>query len=95
MSEVVKTIANQLKAQGVNLRGKTLVKMDENTLRVSGKGTNVDIKYDKGHDLYNVSVHKIDRKTFKVKTCRSKGVYFDSLPNYFNPKITKSMKCDK
>jgi len=102
MSEVVNEIKRQLIAQGVNLKGKYLVKVDDNTLRVHkpssviGKGDSrsVDIKYNKGSDLYDVSVHTIDNNTFKIKTCRSKGVYFDSLPNYFNKKIQNRM-CKK
>lgn len=95
MSQVVQEIANQLRFQGVKLRNKTLIKVDNNTLRVSGKLQNVDIKYNQGKDLYDVKVHKINNKTLKVKTCKSKDVYFDDLPNYFNPKITKRMKCGK
>ena len=102
MTKVLNEIINQLRGQKVNLKKKVLVKVDDNTLRVHtpgklGKigGSSVDIKYDRGRDLYDVSIHKIDDKTFKVKTCRSSGVYFDSLPNFFNPKIVKTMKCSR
>ena len=86
-NDILNTIQRQLTAQGVNLRNKTLVKINPNTLRVSGGGNNIDIKYNKGSDLYDIKVHKINRKDFSVKTCKSDGVYVDSLPNYFNPKI--------
>ncbi|MDO8623199.1 MAG: hypothetical protein Q7R52_03040 [archaeon] len=100
MSEVVKEIRRQLVALGVPLKRKVLVKLDDNTLRVHtpgilGKigGRSVDIKYDHGQDLYDVSIHELNNKTFKIKTCRSKGVFVDSLPDYFNKNITKGMKC--
>ena len=95
MSDVVKEIVRQLHGQNVNLRGKTLIKMDKNTLRVSGRGINVDIKYNHGLDLYDVMVHKIDTKKLKVKTCKVKGIYFDNLPDYFKPDATKYMKCGR
>lgn len=91
-NEIIKETARQLKAQGVNLNNKTLVKLDSNTLRISGGGNNVDIKYNRATDLYDVKVHKINKKDFSVKTCESKGVYSDSLPNFFNKKIVNNMK---
>ncbi len=97
MSEVVKEIARQLNAQGVPLKGRILVKMDSNTLRVAGRGRNIDVSYDRGNDLYNVKVHKIGRDKFnlktgevkigKIQTCELKGLYFDQLPEVFNSKI--------
>lgn len=91
-NEVLQTIKKQLESQNVNLNNKTLIKINPNTLRVSGGGNNVDIKYNKGDDLYDIKVHKINKKNFSVKTCSSKGVYVDSLPNFFNPKIVNNMK---
>ncbi len=103
MSEVVQEIRRQLVAQGVNLSRKVLVKIDDNTLRVHTPSrriedfdfTSVDIKYDQGKDLYDVSVHKGDKKSLKVKTCKANGIFFDSLPNFFEKNITKTMKCGK
>jgi hypothetical protein len=96
MSEIVRTIASQLKALNVSLKGKALVKMDENTLRVSGGGRNVDIEYDHGSDTYNVTIHKINRKDFSVETCeKARDVYVESLPEYFRKDATKGMKCRK
>lgn len=86
-SQVVSEIARQLRHQNVNLRGKQLVALDKNSLRVAGRGKNVDIRYNKSRDLYDVKVHRINQKDFSVKTKSHKDVYFDSLPNFFNKKI--------
>ena len=92
VGEVVREIARQLAAQGVDLRGKRLVKLDDNSLRVhtpsrgsfEGTARSVDISYDAGSDLYDVSVHTI--KGVDVKTERHKGMYFDALPQFFKNK---------
>lgn len=88
-SKTVSEIARQLKAQGVNLKGKMLVQIDDNTLRVHkpsrkiGDGTarSVDISYNKGSDLYDVAVHEI--KGTKIKSSKVDMQYFDDLPKFF------------
>jgi len=86
--QVLGEIINQLKGQGVDLYGKTLVDMGDLTLRVNmprkgrGPATNVDIKYNEGMDMYDVTVHKID-KDMNVKSEKFNGMYFDQLPQFF------------
>jgi hypothetical protein len=99
ISQVINEIKRQLVSQGVKLKGKTLVKIDNDTLRVHTPSkrigdfdfTSVDIKYDKVKDLYDLSIHKGDKKTLNIKTCKVSGLFFDQLPDYFNKEFIKSV----
>jgi hypothetical protein len=67
-SEVCQTIAQQvgfLKRRGL-IRYKTLLQVDDRTLRLHHKtGSyvyNTDVHYDRGRDLYDVTVYKLDMR---------------------------------
>lgn len=84
ISQTVQTIAQQLKYAGVlQIRGLKLVAMDENTLRVNKGWKNIDIKYNGGSDLYDVTVHLTNRKTLDTKSKTTEGVYCDQLADLF------------
>ena len=92
---VIEIIRKQLLGEGVSIKGKKLIKIDEDTLRVhspsrkNSPARSIDIRYDKGSDTYSVQKHIIG-KDFKIKSSKPmKGVYFDSLPNFFNKKLIK------
>jgi hypothetical protein len=92
ITEVVGTIASQVRALGV--KG-TLVQMDERTLRVSQKKRsgyvyNTNIAYDRGRDLYDLTVYKLDMRLDSILDDDSRygevvaertysGVYVDQL----------------
>jgi adenine-specific DNA methylase len=65
VSETTTEIARQIRLLGI--KAKTLLIVDENTLRVHQKRGryvyNTDITYVHGLDLYNVIVNRIDFKT--------------------------------
>ena len=94
MSEVVETIVRQLACQGLDkltlacLGFKAFVKMDENTLRLHFKDrrgvVNVDIHYNIGSDLYDVTWHRIDKETYEIKSEIRKDVFCDELVGVFD-----------
>ena len=58
------------------------VAIDDLTLRFNKGKTNVDVKYNVGLDLYDVTVHKTN-KNWETKSKTTKGMYFDQLINFF------------
>ena|SRR6056297_1138754 len=90
-NEVLKTMIRQLKSQGVNLRNKDLLKVDENTLRVQQKvrtrmkrKKGADISYDKGMDLYNVKTFDVNlnpqsSEFGETKRKNYEGMFWDNL----------------
>ena len=94
MSEVVKTIVGQLSCQGLDkltlacLGFKCFVKMDEDTLRLHFKDrrgvVNVDIHYNIGYDMYDVTYQRIDRETYEIKSSIRKDIFCDELVNVFD-----------
>lgn len=85
MSQVIQTTIRQVEAQGVSLRGLTLVKVDENTVKFAKRGRSVTVAYVPGLDLYTVRVHRYHPTTLQVLEDREvEMVYAESLPNFFN-----------
>lgn len=94
-SAVVQETARQVLALSNKARravglGHTLLAIDDTTLRVSlarvERGRtfrNVDIKYNRGSDLYDVTIHLLDRhKLGQDDCCKSRtveGVFNDQL----------------
>lgn len=78
---VTETIAQQVQQAGI--RPTALVRIDDDTLRVHVKRgrnvRNVDVRYDAGLDLYDVSVHRFQAPTYEVATETFEGVYADSM----------------
>lgn len=84
-SPVVQIIATQVRKQ-IDLSGVQLLAVDDLTLRVSfaqcERGTsyrNVDIRYHRGHDLYDLEIHTVNRATLEHTTERIEGIYFDQF----------------
>lgn len=94
MSEIVETIVRQLSCQGLDkltlacLGFKTFVKMDENTLRLHFKDrrgvVNVDIHYNLGSDLYDVTYQRISKETYEIKSSIQKDIFFDQFADVFD-----------
>lgn len=94
--EVLKTMIRQLQQQGVNLRGKDIMRVNDVKLQISNKirsgskkKKGVSIAYNKGYDLYDVEKWEVDldhrSSKFGEKT-KSKKVdmlYADQLGQFF------------
>jgi len=94
--EVLKTMIKQLQMQGVNLRNKDVMKVNDVKLQVSNKirsgskkKKGVTIAYNKGTDLYDVEQWEVDldykNKTFgeKTKSRKLDMMYADQLGGFF------------
>lgn len=86
---VVIEIANQVNALVFLPRGHRLISLSETTLRVALGKLNIDIEYDAGPDLYNVSVHKIGRD-LDVKTETHEGIFCDQLADFFPARLRRA-----
>lgn len=78
-SQVVQTIASQIKAQGV--KPSALIAWDEKTLKIVLPGNkHVFISYDQNVDLYDVNVYKYNREKMELLFDKEiQGVYADQL----------------
>lgn len=77
-SETVKVIMAQVNWRELQIAGFVFVEIDSETLRLHKGKKNLDIHYDAGYDLYNISKHTID-KDLAVTTEDMTGVYADQL----------------
>lgn len=89
MNEVIETIVEQLRWQGLDrlklacLGLIAYVEIDDHTLRLhfkrQGRVVNIDISYNEGSDMYDVSVHRLDAKTFDTQSEVFGDMCFDQL----------------
>ena len=78
MNEIIETIMEQINWRVLHLRGFKFIRMNDETLRVHKGNKNLDIKYNYGVDLYDLSKHTI-RKNLTVETEEVENVFFDQL----------------
>ena len=79
--------ARQLRALNVNLRGRKFIMIDNDTLRVHRAGKiskSIDIRYNRGTDLYDIQAHTI--RGLRVKTKKMPGLGMENLPNLWDMK---------
>ena len=94
--EVLKTMIKQLQMQGVNLRNKDVMKINDLKLQISNKyragmkkKKGVSIAYNKGWDLYDVEKWEVDLDTKsnnfgnKTKSKKVDMLYADQLGQFF------------
>jgi len=91
-NEVIKNICVLVKAGYLQKCCRfRIVKLSDNGLRLNKGQKNFDIVYNRGSDLYNIQKHKINRKTFEVKTEHLNGVFFEDvrgmIERFFNMEI--------
>ena len=80
-NEVLNAILDQVYWRELRMAKFRFVKMDEETLRINKGKKNFDIRYDVGSDTYEVLEHKMNARTFEVKTEKYKDVYWEDLAN--------------
>jgi hypothetical protein len=85
MNDVTKTIVSQVREQ-VFIKKAYLV--DEKTVRFNFGKTNIDVSYDAGLDLYDVTTHKL-AKDYTSTSETVSGVYADSLGGFFPKRLVK------
>lgn len=88
INDVQRTIVAQVREQ-VFVKNGTCFIVDESTVRFHMSGSlNVDVEYDRGHDLYNVSVHRL-KKDYTTTTETHSLVYAEDLARYFPKHLVK------
>ncbi len=92
VTDTVNTTARQVRL--LTSKRVQLVAMDETTLRVSTASStrgktyrNIDIAYVSGLDLYTVTVHTIDRKTYEHTSESFSHVYADQLGDFVDGRL--------
>lgn len=80
MNEIIKTIMQQINWRVLHLMSFKFIRMNDDTLRVHRDNRNLDIKYNYGTDLYDLTKHTI-RKDLTVETEEVENVFFDQLQN--------------
>ena len=78
MNEIIETITEQINWRVLHLRGFKFIRMGSDTLRVHRDNRNLDIKYNYGTDLYDLTEHTI-LKDLTVETEEVENVFFDQL----------------
>lgn len=78
MNEIIETIMKQINWRVLHLMGFQFVRMSDETLRVRRDNRNLDIKYNYGTDLYDLTKHTI-LKDLTVETKEVENVFFDQL----------------
>ena len=78
MNEIFETIMQQINWRVLHLMGFQFVRMNDDMLRVRRDNRNLDIKYNYGTDLYDLTKHTI-RKDLTVDTEEVENVFFDQL----------------
>jgi hypothetical protein len=78
MNEIIETIMKQINWRVLHLMGFQFVRMNDETLRVHRDNRNLDIKYNYGTDLYDLTEHTI-LKDLTVETEEVENVFFDQL----------------
>ena len=78
MNQTIETVMEQINWRILHLRGFQFIQMSGDTLRVHKGKKNLDIRYDSGADLYDLSKHTI-QPDLSVKTEQIKGVFWDQL----------------
>jgi hypothetical protein len=87
-SEVCKTIISQVREQVFIKRTQRLVLLSDSAVRFNFGRTNIDVAYNAGLDLYDVSVHKL-AKDYTSKTVTTGGVYAEDLAKFFPKRLVK------
>ena len=87
LNEIQKTLIDQLRVLNpfflleYNIR--TVVIMNETTLRLHSKASktiNIDIRYNRGSDLYDITAYKLENFGLDVSTIfNEKGIFCDQL----------------
>ena len=78
MNEIIETIMEQINWRVLHLMGFEFIRMSDDTLRVHRDNRNLDIKYNYGVDLYDLTKHTI-LKDLTVETEKVENVFFDQL----------------
>lgn len=95
-SDIVKETARQVLAVSKKAQRAKMVAMDEVTLRVSlaqvERGRyyrNIDIAYNRGQDLYDLTIYTMDRQTLgdDYTEEHKHGVFFDMLGELIDREI--------
>jgi len=96
MNEIIETIMEQINWRVLHLMGFQFVRMNDETLRVHKGNKNLDIKYDYGVDLYDLTKHTI-RKDLTIEAEEVENVFFDQLQDiiseFFN--IREAVGCPR
>lgn len=80
MNQTIKTILAQIDAPKLSVFCNIVfITMDDHTIRVHRRNKNLDISYDEGSDLYNISKHTLNQKTLETTTEKVEGLYYDQL----------------
>lgn len=87
-SDVCKTIISQVREQVFIKRTHRLVLLSDTGVRFNFGRTNIDVSYNAGLDLYDVSVHKL-AKDYTTKTTTTGGVYAEDLAKFFPKHLVK------
>jgi hypothetical protein len=87
MNDVTKTIVAQVCEQVFVKKGKVFL-VDDATVRFNFGKTNVDVRYDSGLDLYDVTTHKT-KKDYSTESATVSGVYADVLGEFFPKHVFK------
>jgi prophage maintenance system killer protein len=87
MNDVTKTIVAQVCEQVFVKKGKVFL-VDDATVRFNFGRTNVDVHYDAGLDLYDVTTHKMG-KGYDATSDTVNGVYADMLGECFPKHVFK------
>ena len=78
MSQTIETVMEQINWRALHGLGFQFIRMSGDTLRIHKGRKNLDIRYNAGSDLYDLSKHTMKRD-LSVKTEQIKGVYWDQL----------------
>ena len=78
MNEIIETIMEQINWRVLHLMDFEFIRMNDETLRVHKGNKNLDIKYNYGVDLYDLTEHTI-LKDLTVETEEVENVFFDQL----------------
>ncbi len=78
MNYIIETIMQQINWPVLYFSGFQFIQIDGVTLRVHKAERNLDIRYNRGDDLYDLSKHTM-RPDLTVKTEEIRGVYCDQL----------------
>lgn len=76
------TIVSQVSAAVFVKRGEILLVDDETVRFRLSASLNVNVRYDVGSDLYEVTTNRMTRD-YRTKTERASGVYAEDLAGYF------------
>ena len=96
MNEIIETIMEQINWRVLHLMDFKFIRMSDDTLRAHRDNRNLDIKYNYGTDLYDLTEHTI-LKDLTVETEEVENVFFDQLQDiiseFFN--IRKVAGCPR